>query len=238
MFLVCYNGLEVYMENNIQELAPFCKACDEFISGKYILVDLKISALLKTIEQDEKIKNIVSDCLNDFDFASGFNLSAIKNGLILPNNDKGIIALVYGLLYRFSTHEIDFYEFLSKYYNKNGEISNEEFSNFAKTIITPFETAVCNIYKSRHVLVNSNDFQNNYYNKIKQTIKLIVSHLDVYKLKMNENEEFKMLLNSLFVASDKNDKNMVYSLMIALDYFTKVNKKARLAYLTLEECFA
>ena len=35
----------------------------------------------------------------------------------------------------------------------------------------------------------------------------------------------------------KNDKKLVFSLMIGLDYFTRAHKKSRNAYLTLEECF-
>ena len=58
------------------------------------------------------------------------------------------------------------------------------------------------------------------------------------KLGLNEKEEYKLLLNSLYVASDKNDKNLVYSLMIGIDYFTKHNKKVRKTYLALEECFS
>ena len=69
------------------------------------------------------------------------------------------------------------------------------------------------------------------------TIKLIVKNLDSYKLNMNQKEEFTMMLNSLYLASEKNDKKLVFSLMIGLDYFTKCNKKSRHAYLMLEECF-
>ena len=56
--------------------------------------------------------------------------------------------------------------------------------------------------------------------------------------KVNEKEEFTLLLNALYIASENNDKKQVFALMIGLDYFTKVNKRARNAYLSLEECFA
>ena len=38
----------------IQELNQFNNACDEFISGKYILIDLKISSILEIITNNEK----------------------------------------------------------------------------------------------------------------------------------------------------------------------------------------
>ena len=46
------------MNTNIQELSIFNKACDELISGKYILIDVKINYILSAINNDPKIKDI------------------------------------------------------------------------------------------------------------------------------------------------------------------------------------
>ncbi len=226
---------------SIHELIPFNTACDEFILGKYILADIKIGSILKIISEDEKIKNIITSCIDEYDFNTAFSLASKENengfSLTIPNNEKEIIAFVYNLLYKFDNKIYDFYDFISKYYKNEGESNGKEFYNFANAIIIPFKQAINDIYSKRHVIVDADDYQTNYYNKIKQCIRLIMKNLDIYKLKMNEKEEFTMLLNSLFIASEKNDKKLVYSLMIALDYFTKINKKSRPAYLSLEDCF-
>lgn len=226
--------------SNIQELQPFNNACDEFISGKYILIDLKIQSILNIIANDEKLTNIVNSCLQDYNFnlqsKQYLDRSADMIGLTLPTSDKEIIAFVYNLLYRFNSRSIDFYEFLKVYYNAENA-GGKEFGEFARTIITPFKNAINSVYSKRHVLVETSDYQNNIYNKIMTTIRLIIKSLDEYKLNMNQKEEFTMLLNALHMASEKNDKKLVFSLMIGLDYFTKCNKKSRHAYLMLEECF-
>ena len=226
--------------SNIQELLPFNNACDEFISGKYILIDLKIQSILNIIANDEKLRNIVNSCLQDYNFNTQSKQYMINNEEIasfsLPTTDKDIVAFVYNLLYRFNSKSIDFYEFLKVYYNAENA-GGKEFGEFARTIITPFKNAMNSIYSKRHVLVETSDYQNNIYNKIMTTIKLILKSLDEYKLNMNQKEEFTMLLNALHMASEKNDKKLVFSLMIGLDYFTKCNKKSRHAYLMLEECF-
>jgi len=225
---------------NIQELKLFNNACDEFVSGKYILVDIKISSILKLIAEEEKLSNIVNSCLQDYDFITQSKNHIVFNEnnsfISMPSNDKETIAFVYNLLYKFKSGSIDFYQFLTTYFNADGD-NNKEFAEFARTVIIPFKNAVNSIYSKRHVLVETNDYQNNIYNKIMSTIKLILKNLDMYKLNMNQKEEFTMLLNSLFTASEKNDKKLVFSLMIGLDYFTKANKKSRNAYLSLEECF-
>lgn len=225
--------------SKIQELAPFNKACDEFVLGKYILVDIKINSILNIIAEDEKISAIINSCTEHYNFNLGFKNSISQDEekyyITLPQNDKEIIAFVYNLLYRFKTNNIDFYEFLTTYYPEENE--GKEFSLFANKVIIPFKNALNSVYSKLHVLVETDDYQNNIYNKIKTTIKHIANNINQYKINMNQKEEFTMLLNSLFIASDKNDKKMVYSLMIGLDYFTKCNKKIRSAYLTLEECF-
>ena len=226
--------------SNIKELLPFNTACDELVLGKYILVDMKIASILNLLAQDEKLSNIINSCLLDYDFNTEFKKYAIvsdnKSYLSLPANDKEIIAFVYNLLYKFKSGSIQIYHFLSQFYgNENGNEQN--FKDFANTFVIPFKNAVNNIYSKRHILIETDDYQTNVYNKILATIKFIVKNLDMYKLNMNQKEEFTMLLNSLYLASEKNDKKLVYSLMVGLDYFTKVNKKSRVAYLSLEECF-
>lgn len=226
--------------NTVQELIPFNKACEEFVSGKYILADIKISSILKIVEADAKIRDIISSCCENFNFQNSFNKAIIseEDNIIfnIPNHEKEIVAFVYNLLSAFKNNTINFYDFLNKFYP--GENSNSDFLSFSNSIITPFKNAINTIYSKRHILVETNDYQNDIYNKIKTTIKLILTNSDNYKLKMNEKEEFTLLLNSLYFASEKNDKKLVYSLMIGLDYFSKCNKKTRSAYLSLEECFA
>ena len=224
---------------NIQELILFNTACEEFANGKYILADAKILSILKIIENDEKIKDIVRTCCEGYNFPNAYNNAVeFKNDeafFSIPKEDKEIIAFVYHLLSSFENNSINLYDFLQKFYSIDNSPNN--FVKFANGIIEPFKEAVNSVYSKRHILVESEDYQNNIYNKIKTTINLILNSMDNYKLDLNAKEEFTMLLNSLYLASEKNDKKLVYSLMIGVDYFTKAYKKSRVAYLSLEECF-
>ena len=229
------------MNQVVHDLINFNTACDEFVNGKYILAEVKISSLLNIIAEDDKLRNIVASTLENYDFKENLIKATKSEGngysLTLPTDEKEIIAFVYSLFYRFNNKTIDFYDFISQYYKSDDENPGKEFYNFALAIITPFKDAINSIYSKRHVIVESDDYQKNYYNKIITAVKLIVKNIDNYKLKMNEKEEFTMLLNSLYLASQKNDKKLVFSLMVGLDYFSRCNKRTRNAYLTLEECF-
>ncbi|MCQ2555920.1 MAG: hypothetical protein MJ149_01155, partial [Clostridia bacterium] len=179
--------------------------------------------------------------LEGYDFETSFANSIIENeqglSVVVPKEEKTIIAFAYNLLYRFGNKTVDIYNFVTKYFQNEDESVNHEFYNFASQVIVPFKVALNSIYSKRHIIVEGSDYQTNYYNKIKTSIHLIMDNINGYKLKMNEKDEFTMLLNSLYIAADKNDKKLVYSLMVAIDYFSRYNRRRLSAYLMLQECF-
>lgn len=209
----------------MQDLNQFNITCDQLLNGKYILIDTKISSLLKIIEENEKLKNIVSSSLNEFDFSYAFN-GEINANSILPYSEKEIVSFVYTFLYKFKNNELNL-----------GDNANETLNQLIPNFLPSFQSAIKSLYNKSHQEVESDEFQNNIYNNLKSTITLVLENLDNYKFTTTNKEEFLMLANSLFSASEKNDKNLVYSLMIGLDYFTQRNKKLRSIYLALEECF-
>ncbi len=229
-------------EKNIKELEPFNTACEELVAGKYILAEMKLKSILKIISEDEKLRTLVSSVINGYDFTAKFDSYFVKesNGEIklkLPVSEREIVAFVFNLLYRFDNKIINLYDFLNKYFS-DGSGSGKEFLRFVDQLIIPFKNAINTLYSSQYVIVDADEFQTNYYNKIMITVKHIIKNIGEFKLKLNEKEEFSLLLNSLYLASEKNDKKMVFSLMIGLDYFSKYNKRTRNAYLSLEECFS
>ena len=225
--------------SEIKELIPFNIACQDFMKGKYILADMKIYSILKTVEDELKLKQLISSCLEDFNFKANFNACIKQNNeqasFTLPTDEKQVIALVYSLFSALRNKTINFTEFLKTFFSTNDET---QILKFAEEVLLPFQRAINSLFAKMHIVVETNEYQNNIYNKLKTSIKLILSNIDNFKLKITEKEEFTMLLNSLFIASEKNDKKLVYSLMIGIDYFSKSNKRVRNAYLSLEECFS
>lgn len=226
--------------NTIQELIPLNNACEELISSKYILVDMKINTILSIIEKDNKIREIVSNCCETQDYSNLIKLSCIQTAtdskFILPSDEKSIICLVYNLLYQFSNKEIELYDFINEYYAE--ENTSDSFASFCKSVIIPFAQAISSLYERKYVLVNSNEYQDNYYNKIKMTIKSIYEKIDTLGLKLIQKDELCTMLNALYIASENCDKKMVFALMIGIEYYTKANKKVKSIYEQLENCFS
>ena len=98
------------------DLIQFNNACEDFVSGKYILANIKIKALINAINASEKLTALVSDSLEGFDFGVRFRESISSSGLTLPHEDKEIIAYCFNILYNLDEGTVTFLDFLSKYF--------------------------------------------------------------------------------------------------------------------------
>ena len=219
------------------DLKQFNSACDDFIAGKYILANIKVKALLNTIHSSEKLTEMVSVCLDNFDFNTAFKESVIPNGLQLPGEDKNIIAYCFNVLYNLEVGTVTFLDFLNKYFASVQTSGGEEFKNFASTIIEPFKQAINREYTRVYDMTSTEDYQNNLYHKLASVAKANAAGVEDIKLKDIEKEELILLLNAMIDASEKNDKKLIYAIMVGLEYFVKYNKRTRHIYLQLKDCF-
>lgn len=218
-----------------EELIPFNTACDEFANGKFIFPETKIASILKALEGNEKLKSIVSNSLADYNFAEIYS-TMLQNGSIdLPVDNGELIAFVYSLLFNFQNKNLHFNDFVAKI---KTETAGEEFKEFCSSILFPFKEAINTEFYSQNIPTTAPENKKTYFVKLMTAVEHIFSNIDNFKLKMAEKEEFSMLLNSLYLACEKGDRKLVYSLMVGLDYFTRAYRKTRNAYYSLEECFA
>ena len=218
------------------DLKQFNEACEDFISGKYILANIKIKELINSINSNVKLTDLVSGCIDGFDFNLTFRESVSSNGLQLPNEDKAIIAYCFNVLYNLDVGTISLLDFLNKYFSSN-KMDSEEFRLFANTIINPFKKAINNEYFKTYEMTGSEDYQNNLYHKLANVAEANITCIEDIKLKDIEKEELELLLNSIIEASEKNDKKLIYALMVGMEYFVKANKRAKDIYLQLKDCF-
>ena len=223
-----------YMDN--LDLKKFNQACDEFASGKYILANVKIKAILSTISDSAKFTELVTECLQDFDFKLAFQNSITEQGLMLPTGDKCVVAYCFNLLYNLNNGRINFLDFLTKYFSKE-DVKGEEFNDFVSNILTPFKNSVNALYQQMYLMTESEDYQNNLFHKLTNIAKCNLDIIDDFKLKEIQKDELSLLLNAMMLASDKNDRKTVYALMVGIEYFTKANKGVKNLYLQLKDCF-
>lgn len=222
--------------NNL-DLKQFNLACDDFIAGKYILANIKVKALIKSINQSEKLTDLIYNCLEGFDFNLAMRESITPKGLILPQGEKDIVAYCFNILFNLDQGSITFLDFLNKYFVSSKTTGGEEFNLFTSTIIEPFKNALNKQYQQMYEMTSSEDYQNNLFHKLARVAEVNLNNIDNLKLKEIEKEELQLLLMAMIDASNKNDRKLIYALMVGLDYFVKSNKRAKDIYLQLKDCF-
>lgn len=137
-------------QKQIEELQDFVDACNEFINGKFILADIKISRILKAIASSGDIYNLLAECMVNFDFETELKKCLVKNAtesgsFMLPEETYKLIPVVFCLLVQIDSKRIDFNYFLKTQF-PYAKTQNEEYEKFSTTVVAPFRDAIAGLF--------------------------------------------------------------------------------------------
>lgn len=137
-------------QKQTEELQDFVDACNEFINGKFILADIKISKILKSIAGSEDIYNLLAECMLNFDFETELKKCCVKNAtesgsFCLPNETYKLIPIVFCLLVQIDSKRIDFNYFLKTQF-PYAKGQNEEYEKFSSNVVVPFRDAIAELF--------------------------------------------------------------------------------------------
>lgn len=226
----------------IDKIRLFETYCDEMINGKFILADVKISNILKSVAQSGELYKLFAECLLGFDFnkefekgkCSNYNASYFK----MPDESYKRIALVFCFLIEVDNKKIGFYEFINTYF-KTGN-SGSEYQNFANAMLKPFKEDVLSHYDlnnvikdvaeaavSQSALLTAETIEDKLIKKL-QEIKNI-SDIDI-KIKDEKKEELSIYIKALIDALRIRNKKIITALAMALDSAIKKQKVLQVVY--------
>ena len=110
---VYYEGFMWYTVNVMdkdlkvrEEVNNFIACTDELVSASYILADIKIAHVLKSIAVSDVLVALFSNCLDGFDYTKAKKayyvaspyLSKDKEQFVMPESLKDLIAFVFNVL--------------------------------------------------------------------------------------------------------------------------------------------
>lgn len=138
-----------------EELDLFLVRADELIESKYIVADIKIVNLLKSIASSETLLAVFKNCLTDFDFEAAKKkyfvksefLSDEKGEFILPDSSRELLAFIFCVLVSIDLKEIELSEFIRKFFYEDGSFS-AGYQTFVNAMIKPFRNTVKSIMES------------------------------------------------------------------------------------------
>ena len=126
---------------NIHELIA---NCDELINGRYIFAENIIEKILLNISKTPEVYDLISDCMQNFNFEREFNRAKVKlptkdGYFVMPESKAIVLPLVFCILVDIRDKKINFHEFVKDYFTSE---DLNEFENFAQTLIVPFKNAI------------------------------------------------------------------------------------------------
>ena len=130
--------------NNIQN---FINSCDDMIKGKFIMADNKISKILESIANNEKLYKLVNDCVNGYNFQKEYEKAykECENGLFETSKEiKKNVAFLICLFVEVDQHRIKFYDFINKFFKSAG--AGNEYEAFVKNMLIPFKEGIISQY--------------------------------------------------------------------------------------------
>lgn len=129
-------------ENIDVNLKDFADACDKMSQSKFIMIDKRISDVLKTIAKSDEIFDYIKDCMINFNFEKEWKLATARMGMLLiPEEPRKFVAFVFVLLNCLDDKKLNASDFLSKYFSKS-ESQAGPYNEFCQAVIQKFKSLV------------------------------------------------------------------------------------------------
>lgn len=137
------------MEDKSVKIQRFFTACDELITGKYILADTKIGELLRSVATCEELTGLFAAVTDGFDYPAAKKAylrtsettRASRGEVYLPSDRGEMLAFVFCLLVEFDNGAMRLGDFLLRYFYEDGSYT-ASYALFVERIIRPFRDIV------------------------------------------------------------------------------------------------
>lgn len=223
-----------------EELDLFLLRCDELIDSKYIIANIKIINLLKSIANSETLLAIFKSCLSGFDleeakakyFVSNKYLGGAKGEFVQPEDSKNLLALVFSVLVDIDSGKIELTSFLNNFFYENGSYY-ESYNSFVKNMIVPFKFTVKALMSGiiggtvadpkeeldkieDEPLLNEAECEE--FKKVRVALKEDKDHMKAKKLVPEKLRDGVLIIDTFFSALDSNDKDAICYAYTAYKY--------------------
>lgn len=242
-----------------RQLVKFFKACNEMINGRFILSDIKIQNILKTIADSTLLYDLFSKAMTNFSFerelAEAKTSNRVNGGYFnMPKQRNKILALVFCLLLEVNDKKINLQEFIAdNFFSQQGY--NISYSNFSLVMLVPFKNAVMQSFKcneqGEQTELEQHEWENNQvamvdvleqteqyheaeklnYAVLRKALAELVGAIKVNnKLKTDQKEELLIVSNAIADSINAENIKTISALTIAFEYALKKNRAIKPHY--------
>lgn len=219
-----------------RKIKEFCNSCDDMINGKFILADVKISNILKSIAQSKELYNLMAECLLNFNFDEEFRKAKTSNlgekHFKMPDADYKRIALTFCFMVEVDNKKIEFYDFISNYF-RSEDAPGSEYMIFAKTMLVTFKNDVVNKFNLDNAKVETalTKTSVSLSDKLIRKLQEIKNLSDINpKVKDRNKEVISIYVKALIEAIKIGNKRIISALAMAFDAVMRKVKPLRGLY--------
>ena len=252
----------IYPDNEVAKIKTFFDACDEMIEGRFILSDIKISKILKTIATSEVLYDTVADVLTTFKFKEEFKNAKSPNKVnggyfVLPQAIDKIVGLVFCILLEVDNQKLNLQNFVNEYFY-SPEGYNISYSNFSVNVLVPFKNAFAELLgvnfdgtnavvetaeeeepqESDEIVekqVEPNSKQKILFANLRMSLNELSSVIQRSKIRDEQKEELRIIIEAIFEAIELENLQIINALIIPLEYMIGKNKNVKFYYNDFKE---
>ena len=138
-----------YISDREETLEAFDKRCGEMLSGRFIVADVRIRNILKSIASSRRLLSVFAHIAKPFNFDVEFDKAITVEGgkkrIKLPEEPAACAAFVYSLFWEVDMKNIDLHKLLKEYYAVGQDI-NDYYNYFKQNVVSAFREYVGGLF--------------------------------------------------------------------------------------------
>ena len=143
------------MGNTKAEVTDFLKKCAQLRTSKFIMATTHIKAILKSIANSAALYGLFSEVTANFDYISAKQKYFVghgdryygRNRMVLPEDTAERLAFTFCLLVEFDRGDLNFNDFLQRYFAVDGSYFSS-FQDFCDKVILGMEDIIRTVFAS------------------------------------------------------------------------------------------
>lgn len=127
-------------EKKLENIQEFLISIKNMLESKYILVDRRVSDILRSIANTNDVYNLIAECMINFDFGYEWRKATSGNFLRLPETDSKKIAFIFCMLNNIDDRKLDITEILERYFSY--DLAYSSYDQFCRYVIVEFRRLI------------------------------------------------------------------------------------------------
>lgn len=219
------------MEQAFAKIDRFFTACDDLITGKFILADSKIGELLKSVASSKELTELFSAVTENFDYNAAKKAylrfpaekGAAHGAAFLPVERGDVLAFVFCLLVEFDAGSIRFNDFLLRYFYEDGSYT-ASYALFADRMIRPFRDIVRDCFPAagkRGQTLRMERREDEIFAAVSERVSVERNRIAAIPASEEDREAGDLILAEMYAAAGRGDAQELRALLCGYGYYLR-----------------